>query len=115
MLWIKGPFVASMHDSRICQSDGEVNDDRLQGKRGIDDSAYRKIESMTLHREGHSKETTNFINRAVLVMKVSTLEYKSLVFFLPSFVVTRIREKNIKCSLNVAQFLSSMTWKMDIL
>ena len=63
VLWIKGPFVASTHDSRMCRSDGGVNDDKLQGKRGIADSAYRKIESMTVHREGHSKEMTNFINR----------------------------------------------------
>ena len=41
---------------------GGVNDNRLQGKRGVSDSAYRNIESMTVYRERHSKEMTNFIN-----------------------------------------------------
>ena len=63
LLWIKGPFVASTHDAKMCRSDGGVNDEKLQGKRGVGDSAYKKIPSMTVHREGHSKEMTNFINR----------------------------------------------------
>jgi len=63
VLWIKGPFVASTHDANMCRSNGGANDENLQGKRGIGDSAYKKIPSMTVHRDGHSKEMTNFINR----------------------------------------------------
>ena len=34
MLWTKEPFVASTHDSRMCRSEGGVNNDKLQGNRG---------------------------------------------------------------------------------
>ena len=46
------------------QSEGGLHSDMPQGKRGIADSAYRGLkECITVHREGHSKEMTNFINR----------------------------------------------------
>ena len=36
----------------------------LEGKREISDSAYQSLkEWMTVHRDGHSKDMTNFINR----------------------------------------------------
>ena len=38
--------------------------DMPEGKRGIGDGAYQSLnERMAVHRDGHSKEMTNFINR----------------------------------------------------
>jgi len=63
VLWIKGPFVASTHDKTMFESE-DGPPDMPKGKRGIGDSAYQSLnERMAVHRDGHSKEMTNFINR----------------------------------------------------
>ncbi len=66
-LWIKGPHVASMNDNTMFQKkeSGAFYPDMPQGKKGIADSIYLSSkEHRTIHREGHSKAMTNFINRA---------------------------------------------------
>ena len=63
VLWIKGPALPSTHDATIFRSDGGLHPDMPAGKRGIADSAYKALNEITVHIEGHSKEMTNFINR----------------------------------------------------
>jgi len=63
VLWIKGPFYPSTHDKTMFESEGGPPD-MPEGKRGIADFAYQSLkEWITVHRDGHSKEMTNFINR----------------------------------------------------
>lgn len=60
ILWIKGPFLTSTHDKTMFESKG-FPPDMLGGKKGIADSAYQGLKDyMTVHRDGHSKEMTNF-------------------------------------------------------
>ena len=42
--------------------DGGLHQDMPAGKRGIADNAYKALNEITVHIEGHSKEMTNFIN-----------------------------------------------------
>ena len=63
VLWIKRPFVPSTHDKTMFESE-DGPPDMPEGKRGIGDTAYQSLkEWTTVHRNGHSKEMTNFINR----------------------------------------------------
>ena len=50
------------HDITIFRSDGGLHPDIQAGKRGITDSAYKILNGITVHIEGHSKEMKNFIN-----------------------------------------------------
>ena len=64
VLWIKGPFYASTHDKTMFESKGGPPD-MPEGKRGIADFAYQSLkEWITVHRDGHNNEMTNFINQA---------------------------------------------------
>ena len=62
LVWMKGPFDASVHDITMFRSELE---ERLKKdkKQGIGDSGYRAGENMTVHRKNHTKDMTNFINR----------------------------------------------------
>lgn len=66
ILWSKGPFKASTNDVKMfnMKDTGAFHPDMPQGKKGIADSSYSHLkEHITVHRVGHSKEMTNFINR----------------------------------------------------
>ena len=77
-LWLKGPHIAvEKHDKTVfCGGTQETaKADRDQSalyfkippkKKGVGDSAYEGMaDIMLVRREGHSKETTNFINAAL--------------------------------------------------
>ena len=63
VVWINGPFDPSTHDLTIFRSEDGLEANMPDRMRGIGDSAYKAGDAMTVHREGHSKEMTNFINR----------------------------------------------------
>ena len=63
VVWINGPFDPSTPDLTIFRSEDGLEANILVRMRGIGDSVYKAGDAMTVHREGHSKEMTNFINR----------------------------------------------------
>lgn len=68
LVWINGPFDASVHDKTMFESKHDPDSGLMaqipQGKRVIADSGYKGLSThVTTHQQNHSKDMRKFINR----------------------------------------------------